>query len=209
MHSQFGGANDAGHTFKAYPRGFLGPKLQDRVQRDTQLERTALGYNAVGVKSYQKSNGVNDFNHAIQQLYSSYIREEPGVTGFEFRERVLRVALQAFGTSSFNTWYFANVRSPFVGKNHRDFLDDCLRFLSGKRRNLFLENWAALLEIHNADEGAVQPSELALDFFNSGGQFGDVGKRHYVIADVIQDWCSQPNGFEDLLGTLYILFGAA
>lgn len=196
-------------VFKVYPRGFLGAKLQDRVEADVQLTQNNMGFIPVKAQAYKKSNGINDFNHAIQELYSSYVREEPGVTGFEFRERVLRVALAAFGSRSFNAWFFAQLQSPFVGRNQRDFLDDCLRFISGQRRNLFLENWAALLALQNADEGNMKPSRVACDFFRSSGTYNDMGRSQTSIEDAVQLWCSQPNGFEDLLGTLHILFGAA
>lgn len=192
-------------TFKVYPRGFLGSKLQDRVQKDTQLTQNNMGFMPVQMTAYKKSNGVNDYNHAVQELWGAFVREEPGVTGFEFRERVLRAALHAFGTSWFDLWFMAQLKSPFVGRNQRDFLDDCLRYLMGHPRRLFLSNWGPLLQIQN-HEGSLQPSETAREYFGLNGRGG---LRKLTLADTVQSWCSQPGGHEDLLGTLQILFGAA
>lgn len=204
--NSFGSQHVQAAQFKVYPRGFLGAKLQDRVQQDTTLVQDNMGFVPVKAAAYKKSNGINDYNHAIQELFSAHVREEPGVLSFEFRERVLRAAVRAFGTPFFDTWFLAQLQSPFVGRNQRDFLDDCLRFLMGQRRHLTLPNWAALLTIENADEGTLQPSKVAREYF---GLNGNNGVRKLTVQDTIQSWCSQPGGHEDLLCALQILFGAA
>lgn len=191
--------------FKVYPRGFLGAKLQDRVQRDTALVQNNMGFIPVKLSAYKRSNGINDFNHTIEELYAAYIREEAGVTGFDFRERALKAALHAFGTHWFDVWFLSQLKSPFVGPTQRDFLDDCLRFLRGERRHMFLENWAPLLTIENA-EGEQKPSKITTEYFMLKGT-GRGRKVH--LEEALQDWCSKPNGFEDLLGTLHLLFGAS
>lgn len=197
----------AAHSYKVYPRGFLGAQLHDRVQKEMQLQQDNNGFVPVKVSSYKKANGVNDFNHAVEELYGSYIREDATSTGFEFRERVLKVALAAFGTGSFTGWFLAQLESPFVGSMQRDFLDDCLRFLNKGQRELCLENWAALLVISNADEGDMRPSQFASDYLGLA-RHGQVAAS-LSVPDMVQEWCSRPNGFQDLLGTLHILFGAA
>lgn len=195
------------NSYKVYPRGFLGAQLQDRVQKETRLHEDNQGFVPVKVSAYKTSNGVNDFNHAIEELYGSYIREDPSSTGFEFRERVLKASLGAFGTGNFTAWFLAQLESPFVGSMQRDFLDDCLRFLNKGRRELSLENWASLLVISNADEGNMRPSQFAQDYLGLG-RSGQVAPS-MSVADAVQSWCSKPNGMEDLLGSMHILFGAA
>lgn len=201
-------ANQAQPVFKVYPRGFLGAHLQERVQKEDQTKENARGFVQIKVSAVRKTEGINGFNHAIQELYSAYVREAADVGSFEFRERVFRQAKDAFGTAWFDIWFQAQLTSPFVGALQRDFLDDCLGYLQTGKRKMALENWAPLLEISNADEGLMQPSETAAKFFRLG-QYRNGLQRQLSLEDLIQSWCSIPNGFEDLLGTLHILFGAA
>lgn len=194
--------------FKVYPRGFLGAHLQERVQKEDKMQENNRGFVQVKVSAVRKTDGINGFSHAIQELYSAYIREAADAGSFDFRERVFRQAKQAFGTPWFDQWFQAQLTSPFVGALQRDFLDDTLDYLERGKRKMALENWAPLLEIANADEGLMQPSETAAKFFRLG-KYRNGLNRALSVEDVIQSWCSIPNGFEDLLGTLHILFGAA
>lgn len=191
-------------AFKVYPRGFLGAHLHERVQKEDRYLENNRGFIPVKVNTLKKSTGVNDYNHAIEELWSAHVRESTDSTSFEFRERVFKVALVAFGARTFHEWFFAQLHSPFVGSLQRDFLDDTLAFLTKGRRKMFLENWAALLHIDNADEGSMKTSQITREFFHLDGS---VNFPATTIEELVQQWCSKPNGFEDLLGTLHILFG--
>lgn len=193
--------------FKVYPRGFLGAHLRDRVQTEQRLAENNNGFFAVKVSTLQSSKGPNNFNHTIESLYSAWIREEPDVQSFEFRERVLTAALQAFGTHDFKYWFLSQSNSPFVGPMQRDFLDDCLRFIDKGRRHLNLMNWGPLLVIDNAD-GVPRASKVAIEFFGLPGSPSPASYSSYSLLDIVQMWCSKPGGLEDLLGTLHLLFGA-
>lgn len=200
--------NPAVPAFKVYPRGFLGAHLQERVQKEDKMQENNHGFVPVKISAVRQSEGITGFNHAIQELYSAYIRESADSGSFEFRERVYRQAKRAFGSPWFNHWFQAQLNSPFVGSLQRDFLDDCLGYLQTGGRKMALENWAPLLEISNADEGLMAPSDAAAKFFG-WGKYSRGVQRQLSIEDTIQQWCSIPNGFEDLLGTLHVLFGAA
>lgn len=189
-----------GETFKVYPRGFLGATLADRVDRERRLVETNTGFAPEKFSVYKRPTDISEFNRAVEKIYVSYVRQEPHTNSFGFREQVLRAALTAFGTSNFHAWYKLQIQSPVLGRLHRDFLDDTLRFITEGRRDMTLETWGSLIDIENADAGTVGISDYAREYFGSN-------RPDPSVIDVVQEWCSKPNGLEDLLGTLHILFG--
>ncbi len=194
--------------FKIYPRGFLGAQLRERVERSQRLQENNNGFMPVKFSSFKKPNGVDDINHEVESLYASYIKRSADSTSFEFRNKILHAALRAFGTPNFRFWFEAQFESPVLTDLHHRFLDDTLQFIRTGRRDQALETWAAIISISNNDDGAGKLSEEAMDFFGISGGGVTRYPRDARIIGIVQDWCSQPNGIEDLLGTLHILFGA-
>jgi hypothetical protein len=193
--------------FKIYPRGFLGAHLRERIEQQQRLMENNTGFVPVKVNAFKKPNGVDDYNHEVAALYASYIKRSADSTSFEFRDKVLHAALRAFGTPNFRFWFEAQFQSPVLSDLHYRFLDDTLKFIQGGRREMSLETWGAIVSIANNDEGSGKLSEFANEFF--GISSGGVNRyaRDASLIDTIQCWCSQPNGIEDLLGTLHLLFG--
>jgi len=193
--------------FKIYPRGFLGAHLRERIERQERLMENNTGFVPVKVNAFKKPNGVDDYNHEVEALYAAYIKRSADSTSFEFRNKILHAALRAFGTPNFRFWFEAQFESPVLSDLHYRFLDDTLGFIQSGRRELALETWAAIISISNKDDGDGKLSEKALDFLGISAN----GVTRYVrpahMTDIVQSWCSQPNGIEDLLGTLHILFG--
>ena len=195
------GSSSSGPALRLYPRGFLGATI------NPQTERTPEPFS--GVKS-QTQYQVNDKKHGgggppsnphVEALYAEYVKKNPAWNSFEFRERILRTALEAFGLVSFESWYQSQHQSPACGDMHNEFLTDTLKFITTGQRRMHLMSWSSLL--HMTDDGsAIGPvSEEAEQFFKN--------RNHFMLNDVIQVWCSRDGGLEDLLGTLHILFGNA
>ncbi|WP_233875182.1 hypothetical protein [Paraburkholderia adhaesiva] len=204
-------------TFRLYPRGFLGKILPPRLvvkprPFDVRIRTTPIA----GIVVPQQITA--DANAAVEMLYAQYIKRAAATMSFEFREKILIVALDAFGTASFSDWYATQAESPSFGDTHQRFLDDTLRFIRHGRRNLSLEAWASFLL---PSEGGTRPvgasefgdaaesSEVAGEFFSymQSAQPVTAGATTVLLADVIQQWTSRPGGIEDLLGTLHLLFG--
>ena len=195
--------------FKIYPRGFLGAHLRERIERSQRLQENNNGFMPVKFSAFKKPNGVDDFNHEVDGLYASYIKRSADSCSFEFRNKILHAALRAFGTPNFQFWFQSQFASPVLTDLHHRFLDDCLQFITTGRRDQSLETWSAIVHIDNDDAGIGKLSECAQEFFGISANGLHRYPRNTQLIGVIQDWCSQPNGIEDLLGTLHILFGAA
>ena len=195
-------------TLRLYPRGFLGRTLPPRLvvkprPFDVRIRTTPVA----GIVVPQQNTA--DANAAVEMLYAQYIRRAAATMSFEFREKALIAALDAFGTVNFRDWYETQSESPSFGDTHQRFLDDTFRFIMHGRRNLSLESWASFLLPADGGTRPAGASEMAAEFFNAmqSTQPVGVGPTPVLLADVIQQWTSRPGGIEDLLGTLHLLFG--
>ncbi len=193
-------------SFKLYPRGFLGairpPVLMKKAgsSRSTKLQYDNTLFDTNDTK-------VVVANTAIEDLYARWVRGEATTDRFDFRDEVLQQVMWAFGTPDFEGWFKAQYNSPAFGVDHRNFLDDTLRFLMEGTRMVELHTWDMVLE--STDE-RVQEDTLgdhARRFFNKEfvSNLSPSGKTPLI--DVVQLWCSQPGGINDLLATVHILFG--
>lgn len=193
--------------FKIYPRGFLGVRLEGRVERRALLNDTNLGVRFFQSIMMANRNDVDHSNPDVEALYAQYIRREAQTLSFDYRKKVLIVALAAFGTSQFDFWYRLQLKSPTIADLHRRFLEDTLRFIRTGKREMALETWNVLVTADDKGEQKSELSEYANEFFGiSSGGYSRYS-QNTSLTEVIQNWCSQPNGFEDLLGTLHVLFG--
>lgn len=192
--------------FKLYPRGFLGGQLPIRLAVKPKPYEIKIRSSAnVGVITPQATSA--DPNKVIETLYSQYVKRSADTTSFEFREAVLIAALSAFGSRNFFTWYMAQLQSPAIGEWHQRFLGDTCRFLMTGKREMTLETWSHLLKTSDESIRPLQPCEVAQRYFGLRGLTVPSDPQQYNLTETIQAWCSQPQGVEDLLGTLHLLFG--
>jgi hypothetical protein len=196
---------------RMYPRGFLGSDVQ------AQSERTPPAFKA-RLNTYQYTVAIADDsankipgNPFVESLYSAYIRQSANVGSFDYREKVIVAALDAFGTDRFDVWYLSQLKSPALGNLHGDFLLDTLKYIETGKRDVSLETWQSLLAITDEGNNIGKLSPLAKEFFGDTTSY-----EHFVLpkypknvelTEVIQNWLVHTAGFEDLLGTLHILFG--
>jgi hypothetical protein len=204
-------------ALRLYPRGFLGKTLPPRLvvkprPFDVRIRTTPIA----GIVVPQQNTA--DANPAVEMLYAQYVKRAAATMSFEFREKILIVALDAFGTASFTDWYASQPESPSVGDTHQRFLDDTLHFIRCGRRNLPLESWVSFLlpfdggrRLAHVSETSEDngPGKTAEEFFSYMQSTQPIAAGHgtVLLADVIQQWTSRPGGIEDLLGTLHLLFG--
>lgn len=194
--------------FSIYPRGFLGARAGEGVDRliqrpdpiFKQVQHTFKFPEVQNVKAYS--------NKSVDKYWKAYLNRIGDTGTFQFRENVLLVALEAFGTMEFALWYSKQFVSPSVGDMHHRFLDDTLRFIQEGRREMCMENWSALLRQPDTPDTKELISDYAAQFFGISSTGMNYAPRSNDLIDILQRWTAQPNGFEDLLSTLHILFGA-
>jgi hypothetical protein len=192
--------------FRLYPRGFLGalpvPKLEKMVKETT----LSVHSGQIHLNVFNPRDPEMSANDDIERLYGDYIKENGDVLAFDFRKQILFEALNAFGTHSFFHWMREQVASPSFGEMHQRFLVDTLNYLSGKRREMSLLTWEALVDIEDPAQISRQYRDTVEEFFGVSLR-EQQAKRNDTVVDVIQLWCGRPGGIEDLLQTLHLLFG--
>lgn len=174
-----------------YPRGFLGEQTQGGPASTPSGKLRPVG------------------NRAVDKLYGQYINRAVLTTAVEFRRQVLATALHAFGTRNFEVWFSSQRQSPKVGRTHLDFLEDTIQFIWSGRRNMDVNTWLAILEAEDVGDRSGAYSELVNEFFGIRSYGLERVERNRDMVDVIQGWCSQSGGIEDMLCTLHVLFGNA
>lgn len=193
--------------FSIYPRGFLGDRHGDGVDR--KIQRPDPIFRAVqhtfkfpvmpNVKAYS--------NKGIDRSYAAYLTKVEDWKTMEFREKVYLQALKAFGTMDFAQWYSKQFVSPSVGDMHHRFLDDTLRFIGGGTRDMCMENWRALVTYSDRDDAHALVTPTAAEFFGISTHGRARPAKNRDLITIIQLWTARPGGFEDMLCTLHILFG--
>lgn len=192
--------------FRLYPRGFLGALPVPKVEKDRPQSTATIKHGQLHLTTFNPRDPQMNANDTVEHLYADYMKEAGEVLSMEFRTKVLHAALHAFGTTSFFHWFREQSSSPAFGDMHQRFLIDTLRFLQGNRREMALVVWDQVLDIEDATPLKSQYINLADEFF--GATLRDAqAKRNDSVVDVIQLWCTRPNGIEDLLQTLHLLFG--
>lgn len=197
-----------------YPRGFLGrpatmqirPKVRTFGQRSGRRQTLEL---------YQPAQNELVPDAQLMSVYRRWFNGEPSTRSYDYRREVMSLALQVFGTATFVEWYLAQEASPAYGDWHKRFLEDTIGYLCGEKRTLSLRTWMRMVTYQD------EPANSAATCPHLGGYFG----RHLnptTISGVplpvsleenaslpatLQNWLAKPNGLDDMLGTLYILFG--
>ena len=147
-------------------------------------------------------------NESVVEVYNQMIRRQVIHTNFDFRERCIKIALNAFGVHNFAAWILLNKASPTFTQSHADFLMDTVRFIVSGKRHTSVDSWERLIAPGSNDP--VTPVVFDNDLLGALPS-ERVGVNRAEISDnlhlVIAMWLSHPGGFADLITTLYTLFG--
>lgn len=192
---------------RLYPRGFLGAVLQgDELQMRPGYLENNRGFHSIQVRDLKSRDAYDQPNPQVQLLYTQYIQQSVDSENFDFRRQVLQTALSAFGTPYFNEWFEAQFKNPTAGDLHGRFLVDTLRYIQDGRREMSVQTWSSIVTLESAKGGRIgEMPQYAREFFRIGQPY----KRPCKMSDIVQDWCAHPAGFDDLLGSLYVLFGSS
>jgi len=193
---------------RAYPRGFLGGDIVVQVAHAQQVIASQVNHMQYKADDSNMRSGDIQPNPYVESLYTSYTTNNITAGSPEFRTAVLKVALSAFGTTSFLLWVINQYKNPLAGNLHNDFILDTLKFISTGARDMSLENWMALITIGDGSTAVGTVGDKVKEFFNVNKDAPiETARFNIDLLEVIQTWCSKPNGLEDLLGTMHILFG--
>lgn len=140
-----------------------------------------------------RSNGDPDVN----KLFDDLMQHREPVHSWEFRRRALLVAMNMF--NEFYRWAMEQQNNADISGYNYDFLLDTLGYINtGKRGALTTVNWLSLVDEEkqvSRSTHAFRAVPLPLGNFSNNAE------------EVVARWCSHPNGIEDMVVSLYVLFG--
>lgn len=143
---------------------------------------------------------VSQGDESVEVLYKALLDSTTNTRSWPFYRAVLLNAMRLFG--DFEDWLREQrLNSNIVGYN-REFLADTLEFIQTGRRGMPVLTWYDLVTEGGHGHHAQAISQQLLKA-RAGNKVTDASIQ------LIQKWVTQPNGLEDLLTTLHLLFGNA
>lgn len=145
------------------------------------------------------------YSKDVTSLFNRWSANPDLIKEFDFRDEIIKVTMASFACPSFYRWLVLQKESPALSQLHRMFLIDLLESLIGSGQRLMEPvQWISLLETNTAEK----TEEIKIEIESYFDQFGKSAQfLPSSFYDIVQLWLSRPQGFEDLLTTLYIIFG--
>ena len=199
--------------YQIYPRGFLGAV---RIESSVDIARGATAV----IDSQKFHFGSKTFaspkkppsNKVIDTLYREYIGNSHQANTFQFYERVLAAAFDAFGTNNFREWLSAQAQANSTDYLHAKFLQDTLNFIVRGKREMMIDNWLPILSSNREMQNTVSNIDKTNATFKemlvlADEYFGKPEIKDNELKVIFFDWVRQKNGITDLLKTVHIFFG--
>lgn len=188
-----------------YGRGFVGDEHAATKSVITTGSRQILSF----FEHRREETEVFVSNEQVVMAYNQLIQRQVNAADFDWRERVVRIIINAFGTKSLNKWISACEKSPTFTKNHAECIEDWLSFCTAGKRKLSTTTWQRL--IHPGVNDPAMPSLVNQELVNripdGFSQIFSCPSKGNNLIEVIHMALSQPQGFSDLLVTAYTFFG--
>ena len=189
-----------------YPRGFIGYDTGLIVDQSTGIDMDdwvkSIKLNKPIMKEVSPYKGIPE----VDSLWNESQSGLSFITSFDFREKILKAALSAFGTLSFYDWCNLQNKNIYLTAMHKRFLNDTFSFIEEGKRAMPVSTWGSLLSIKAASSQDREELFLMNEFFRMNQP--EFGRKSFRLSDTLVDWCRQENGFEDLLMTTHLIFGS-
>ncbi len=188
-----------------YPRGFIGfdtGLITDKtsgVDMDSWVKSIKL--NKPIMQEVSPYKGIPQ----VDSLWKEYESGVKFITSFDFREKILKLALISFGTLSFYDWCNLQNKNIYFTALHKKFLNDTFKFIEEGKRSVANTTWQSLLSMKEANSQDSEAVYEMNDFFRMNQ--GEDYRRSFRLSITLEEWTMKENGFEDLLMTLHLLFG--
>lgn len=176
--------------------------VTDNLSRIEKSEDTAIDFKSFILnKAYYRDTSKFFYFPIVNNLYKDYTNNVNVINDIDFRERIIKVAFQVFDNKNISEWITMQNDFGVITQLHKQFLLDTFNYVYklnvNDSRSIPLTQWKSLLDV------SERSSDVNL--------INIFGERNKIIDDPISEtlrkWLCLSNGFEDLLLTLYIVFG--
>lgn len=195
---------------KQYPSGFLGnPNIK---QTDIDHSRTAkkMINQILSKPDTSGADSIHTSSQEINDIWKEVLANTPDFKSFDFKERILKFTLVAFGTEYFIEWVSTQSQNSNFSDLHQKFIDDTISFIYyDKKREYTLNNWLTLLDDSKDNQKTEKLSDIQKVFFLQPNPHKgvDVNMSSLTIKELVGDWVRKEGGIEDLTSSLFVLFG--
>lgn len=159
-------------------------------------------------KDYRSPSNKFLFNPEIVKLYLEWQGNPDCIKHFEFREKLISLTKRLFKTKTLLQWLEFQNNKVSLSSLHVEFIYDTLRYLCNGKRSMEISQWINLVEKSLRD----QVTHVSMgNHFSSKKITEELGYMYSVINlswnNLIIQWISKPKGTEDLLITMFVIFG--
>lgn len=200
--------DSSNQLLKIYPSGFLGSASV------IQTEPIDMIVNVKNLLNKTRVNKTTPYtaNQEVVLMWEEAIMNSKEFKSFEYKEKILVIAMKAFGTRLFKDWVDAQVSNPQSGDTHYRWIDETLKYvLDGTPRAFMFNTWLTVLSAARPDAEAKGYSQLMYHYLGNGRasilMHRSRNPRTMTMVDFIHAWVSRQNGIEDLTASLNVLFG--
>ena len=189
--------------FCVYANGFVG---NAEVHQDVLVNSRVL-QSANNATVDITSNSAHPVNSRIVSNYVTLLRNPSIAQTFDFREKVLRDVISAFGMPFLDPWFGANYSAGYLDPVRIRFLDECVNYVCGKGRSMPINVYQSSIALAT-EKGTTPRFSDTIDEF-LGIRSADNAKRQNTVktSELIQGWVAQPGGFSDLIASSMIFWG--
>lgn len=135
----------------------------------------------------------------LETLYRLCVNRQANPDGWTYRSRVLQSAIRLFG--DFAQWMQLQERNPYLYGMNYDFLQDTYAYIRGQQRMCSPFTWIEIMNEH------PQPTDGRRNLRNTISPADILPTSRGKTPEVIAAWCARPDGFEDMLFSMHVMFG--
>lgn len=200
--------DSSNQLLKIYPSGFLGSA---GVLQTEPIDMIVNVKNLLNRTRVNKSTPYTA-NHEVVLMWEEALINNKEFKSFEYKEKILVIAMKAFGTKTLKNWIDAQVDNPMCGDTHYRWIDETIRYvLESTPRSFQFNTWLTVLSASRPDTEAKGYSKLMYHYFGNGRASllvsPNMQPRGMTMVDFIRTWVCRENGIEDLTASLNVLFG--
>lgn len=156
------------------------------------------------VRDYLKNHSSYFYSEEIEYLFRLMNQNDNSINEMDNRIRVIQLAKLLFNDRSILDWVELQKHNPLISVFHIDFIKDTLgHIFRGTRHRIDIGSYVRLIEPNVANKDNIVNLSKYLDEVLA--EYSDF--RSISMSNTIATWLAQPNGYNDLINTLYILYG--
>jgi hypothetical protein len=142
-------------------------------------------------------SAFRDGQRDVVALYQEFTGPGAQVKNWEFRKKVIKLAYRLF--TGRTNWFIGIDDDRSVQQYNYEFILDTVRYIATGSRRISIHSWPDLI-------GHNQPGFIRKEHSEVRNLFKDLALSNDMVT-LIQRWCAQKGGVDDLMLTLNILFG--